>query len=1017
MSRTEFRILGPLEVAVDDERVALGAPKQRAALASLLLEGGRVVPRTNLIEAVWGEEAPAAAAAALQVYVHGLRGALGADRIETLGSGYRVRLDQDELDLLRFEQLVTSGTRALEAGSPGAAAQDLRAALRLWRGPPLADLAEQPLARDAIPYLEERRLEAIELRNEAELALGRHDGLLPELEQLIAAHPNRERLREQQMVALYRSGRQKEALDAYREARSTFVEGLGIEPSPSLQALEQAVLRHDDSLAPPARVAAAATRLPRAPTPLVGRRLELARVAALLRRDDVRLVTLTGPGGSGKTRLGLAVAAELAPELADGAAFVDLAPVADPALVPFAIAQALGVPQSDEHLDAALARHLEDRSLLLLVDNFEQVTAAAGTLAELTAAAPRLKVLTTSRLPLRISGEHEYPVPPLPLPTGGAPFEEAVGSDAVRLFLARAQAVDPGFTLTDDNLEAVVAICRGLDGLPLAIELAAARRVSCRLLRSRWTRPGARAADAWASRPAGTPANAPCCSRLELPAVAGDRAGAPGAPRRVRRQLLARRGRGRRRERRGPARRADDTRRREPGSAGRGSRRCGQVRAAGDDSRVCPRALARAGEADDYAGRHAGQYREIAEAANASFIGDGYESAFETLDLERDNLRVALAWAAGAGAIEIETGIAVALRWYWVMRGELQEARAVFEHAVAATANAEPSLRAAARAHGGAIVFRLGDLKTARLWWGGGARAHRDLGDVDGISRCIAELGSVAMASGELDEAAARYVESSAIFEEVGNDVRLAVALSNLGGIEGLRGNHEAAAAYTERALALQRSTGDRDGEAVSLANLARTRISLGQHALARELVRESLQLALQMQYREVIGYALAAAAELAFVDSEFERAAVLCGASSALFAEIGVAMLGEERDAFERVLSDLRERLGFRAARRVARTRARVVARRGCRGRPRVTEMWAALQRRPHPLVRGCSSQGCTRPRSSWTSPNSSPCSGSSSRSVRCSAPGSAPSGSASSNSASWSSSCHSRPRQRRLR
>jgi predicted ATPase len=165
----------------------------------------------------------------------------------------------------------------------------------------------------------------------------------------------------------------------------------------------------------------------------------------------------------------------LAPELADGAAFVDLAPVADPALVPFAIAQALGVLQSDEHLDDALARHLGDRSLLLLVDNFEQVAAAAGTLAALAAAAPRLLVLTTSRLPLRVSGEHEYPVPPLPLPTGGAAFEEVVASDAVRLFLARAQAVDPGFALTDENLEAVVAICRGLDGLPLAIELAAAR--------------------------------------------------------------------------------------------------------------------------------------------------------------------------------------------------------------------------------------------------------------------------------------------------------------------------------------------------------------------------------------------------------------------------------------------------------------------------------------------------------------------------------------------------------------
>jgi predicted ATPase/DNA-binding SARP family transcriptional activator len=912
MGRTEFRILGPLEVAVDDERIELGAPKQRAALASLLLENGRVVPRAALIEAIWGEEAPPAAAASLQVYIHGLRRALGADRIETLGSGYRVRLDQDELDLARFEQLVTRGARAVAAGSAGTAAEDLHAALRLWRGAPLADLAEQPVARVAIPYLEERRLEAIELRNEAELALGRHDGLLPELELLVAAHPYRERFRAQQMLALYRCGRQKEALDAYREARLTFVEDLGIEPGPTLQALEQAVLRHDESLVAPARPSATVTQLPKAPTPLVGRRLELASVAALLRRDDVRIVTLTGPGGSGKTRLALAVAAELAPELADGAAFVDLAPVADPALVPFAIAQALGVPQSDEHLDDALARHLEDRSLLLVVDNFEQVAAAAGTLAALAAAAPRLLVLTTSRLPLRLSGEHEYPVPPLPLPSGGAAFEEVVASDAVRLFLARAQAVDPAFTLTDENLEPVVAICRGLDGLPLAIELAAARirqlppaQIALRLDRALELlthgprdlperQQTLRAALDWSYRLLPEPEQA-LLARLAVfvgsfsldavEAVVADETDLlEGLTTLVDGSLV---------------RRVDA-----PAGAARFAL-LETIRAYGLER------LRATGEADDYARRHAVHYRDVAEEANASFIGDGYDSAFETLDLERDNLRGALAWAAGVGESEIETRIAVALRWYWVMRGDLHEARSVFEHAVAGTVTAEPAVRAAARAHGGAIVFRVGDLETARLWWEEALALYRDLGDVDGISRCIAELGGVAMASGELDEAAARYLESAAIFEEVGNDVRLAVALSNLGGIEGLRGNHEEAGAYTERALALQRATGDRDGEAVSLVNLARTSISLGQHAQARELARESLQLALQLQYREVIAYALGAAAELALVGAELERSAILCGASSGLFAEIGVEMLREERAAYERVVADLRERLG----------------------------------------------------------------------------------------------------------
>ena len=245
--------------------------------------------------------------------------------------------------------------------------------------------------------LNELRLAAVELRNDAELALGRHDALLAELESLVSEEPFRERLREQHILALYRAGRQKDALDAYRAARHTFVDELGIEPGAALQELERSILRQDPLLAAPTLAPAGVKRLPAPPTALVGRRLEIAAVAALLRRDDVRLVTLTGPGGTGKTRLGLAVAEELADEFRDGVSFVDLAPIGDAALLATAIAATLGVKESEQPVAQALLDHLRAKSALLLLDNFEHLLSGALLVAELLAAAPRLVVLATSR--------------------------------------------------------------------------------------------------------------------------------------------------------------------------------------------------------------------------------------------------------------------------------------------------------------------------------------------------------------------------------------------------------------------------------------------------------------------------------------------------------------------------------------------------------------------------------------------------------------------------------------------
>jgi DNA-binding SARP family transcriptional activator len=258
----EFRILGPLEAWDQDGEVSLGGPKPRALLALLLLHPNEVVPADRLIDELWGKDSPEDAAAALRVNVSRLRKALPQDVLTTRSPGYLVRVEPDELDLHRFEQLVDEGRSLLARGLAADASERLGDALSLWRGPALADFAYESFARAAIARLDEIRLAAIELRIDADLALGRHDELVGELEGLVAEHPLRERLRRYLMTALYRSGRQAEALDAYQDARRALVDELGIDPSPALQELERAILRQDPSLAveAPARVREVAER-------------------------------------------------------------------------------------------------------------------------------------------------------------------------------------------------------------------------------------------------------------------------------------------------------------------------------------------------------------------------------------------------------------------------------------------------------------------------------------------------------------------------------------------------------------------------------------------------------------------------------------------------------------------------------------------------------------------------------------------------------------------------------------
>lgn len=903
----EYRVLGPVQALRGGAALPLGGPKQRAVLVALLLHAGDVVGRDRLVDAVWGDRPPAGAPGSLQVYVHGLRRALGAARIERHGTGYRLRLDGDSLDLHRFDELVGRATRALAAERPDEAADALEHALTLFVGEPLADLAGEPAATSAAGSIEEKRVHALELRGDAELALGRHASLLGELQGLIREHPYRERLRRQQILALYRSGRQKDALDAYREARATLVDELGVEPGPELQELERAVLRQDPALAPP--VAAASppppTHLPRPSTPLVGRRLEIAAVAGLLRGQS-RLVTLTGPGGTGKTRLALAVADELASEAGGGAVFVDLAATDDPLVVLDAIAQQLEAPERATPLES-IGAAVGERPPLFVLDNFEQLLTAAPDVAALLETAPGVRVLVTSRAPLRLGAEREYPVPPLPVPTPGAPFEEVAANETVRLFAARAQAVDPAFMLDDANAEAVARICRRLEGLPLAIELTAGRvrllpptELASRLERSLdLTAEGAR--------------DLPARQRTLRATLDWSYGLLPEREQRVLRRLAV--------------------------FAGAGSLEAAEAVVADGDlvpsvellvehslirrrteplrfrllAPIREYALARlveAGEEEEVRERHARYFLAAAEAIDTSTLD---ERMLGALDLEHDNLRAALEWSAATGAVSSEVRLAVVLRHYWFIRGYLREGRRYLSRAIESSADGPPEQHALVLIHGAAFAYRLGALEEAEAELERAREIYEGLGDDSNAAWCRSELGNVAFTDGRLDEAAGLYSAAASFFAEESNVYRQATALANLAEVRRTQGRMKEAAETLEQALALQRARGalDLDAMAISVHNLARIRFALGDYDGACRLAAECFEIAARVGYREVTAYAVEMVAELAFADGDFERALRLLAVCESLFGQIGALMQGEEQQGYERTLAAVRERLG----------------------------------------------------------------------------------------------------------
>lgn len=466
-------LLGPLEVrTADGVAVEVPGARLRGLLAALALEPGRVVSKARLVDWVWGGRPPADAANALQRLVSRLRKVLRDGAVESAPDGYCLRLPPDAVDAVRFERLV-SRARAVD---PAMGLQLLREAVGLWRGAALEDVGlDSPVVDAAVTRLERLRLTATEERVDAEIRLGRGAELVAELGELVAAHPLRERLVAALMRALAASGRDAEALEVYERTRRLLAERLGADPSAELAALHVALLRGEA-----ARTAAPSSNLRAELTSFVGKEADVDAVRALLGRH--RLTTLVGPGGAGKTRLATETARRVLGDLPDGVWLVELAAigpdgdVAQATLAALALRDALlGEPADAEPTQRVIAA-LREREMLLVLDNCEHVIEAAAAFADrVLGECPRLRVLATSREPLGVTGEALWAVAPLALPDEDADPADIAAAPAVRLLRDRAAAVRGDLGDDPATLATTARVCRALDGIPLAIELAAAR--------------------------------------------------------------------------------------------------------------------------------------------------------------------------------------------------------------------------------------------------------------------------------------------------------------------------------------------------------------------------------------------------------------------------------------------------------------------------------------------------------------------------------------------------------------
>jgi predicted ATPase/DNA-binding SARP family transcriptional activator len=893
-----FRILGALEVARGESLLAIGSPRQRAVLALLLIRPGMVVSADRLADELWEGTPPETARHTLQAYVHRLRKALGQDgwRLGTRPPGYRLQVSPDELDALRFQEWVEAGRQAHAAGDPQSASSLLASALQLWRGAVLADLSEVAALQPERARLEEMRLAALEDRVEADLALGRHARLAGELEGLVADHPFRERLWGQLMLALYRSGRQADALAACRRVRDTLGEELGLDPGPELARLEEQILVQDPVLrrAGPRAPVEPPHNLPVQRTSFVGRGRELAELQGFLRAR--RLVTVTGPPGAGKTRLALEVAARSLQAFPHGMFLVSLAEVEDPELVPSAIVSTLGMSAGNRSVLDALLDYIKPKRMLLVLDNVEHLLPAASVVSHLLDAASGLKVLATGRAPLHLSGEQEYPLGPLPLPEPNEP--DLARSDALVLFADRARAVDPRFTLTVDRAPLVAEVVTRLDGLPLAIELAAARlklfplgeladRLSPALpllvegpidlsARQRTLRD----AIAW-SYELLDPADRVLFRRLgafrgsftleAADAVAsgpevGDVLG--GVSTLVEMSLLQR-----------------------PAEAGQA--RFSMLETIRD---YALEQLQANGEEEESRHRHAVFYSRLAERAEPELTTAKQTEWLARLEADRANLRAALGWAQERG--ETELGLLTAARtWrFWQFRGHLDEGRRWLEDLLAVGTETAGAARVKARIGLAGICYWQGNLDAAEAHYREALSLVEGLGDWSLEGEALSGLAiTLACHRGDVEAAAPLERRLHALAEEHQDPLAIGMGVMTSGIMRAMAGDPDGARPYCEQVLAMCRAAGQRWWEGQVLRQLGINSCVQERYEEAENELRGSLEIAWEAGDLPGVASDLEALGVVAVARGRMERGIVLAGAASRLAESVGAEITLED--------------------------------------------------------------------------------------------------------------------------
>jgi predicted ATPase/DNA-binding SARP family transcriptional activator len=862
----------------------------------LVLRANRAVPAADLIDGLWAADPPPSAVNLVQGYVSAWRKAVepdrtgrgGGGRLFTTGQGYRLRIEPGELDVDQFSQAVADGQAAAMAGDQRAAAARLGEALALWRGPPLADLTGLPFQHAAADHLEERRLQAVEAWADASLQCGQAREVLAVVQEARQREPLRERLCELLMWALFQDGRQAQALAAYEEIRGVLADELGADPGDGLRDMHTRLLRHDPRLGRPA-APASRHHLPVLPDSFVGRDGELADVRKLV--EEHRLVTLTGPGGCGKTRLALEAAAGMAAGGNREAFFVDAGPLADAALIPDRAASAMGIrPAPGQAAADALGHAVADKELIVVLDNLEHLPDAAPVVTELLQSGSGLRLLATSRTPLHCRGEHLYLVAPLAVRAAGE--EPAVPAPAVRLFADRAAAADPAFELAASNVSVLAEICRRLDGLPLAIELAASRvrvlppesllaRLDRRLdllAGSAGDRPARqqtlRATIDWSYQLLddatcrvfralavfrggwSLSAAAAACAQTDEVALLGELGALVDA------SLI------------------------EPAGAVAGQQRFRMLESV---RKFALEQLTACGEDDEVRGRHADYMCGLAAEAAPHLTGPRQAPCLDKLEADRDNISSALRWLM-ATAQAVRALRTASLLWrFWHLRAHLGEGRALLEPLLAGPA---PQGEAATHADGlnalGSVAYWQRDYESARQRFEEALAICARAGLADRIAESHYNLGFTAVYAGEHAEAGEHFRQALAGYDKLGDRLGASNALAGLALVDRATGDYERSRHRAEQSLTQQHLLGDEFAAANTLGLLGSIISRTGAVAEAETLLREALRLHERAENISGIVWMLHELAATAADRGQLEKALMLSGAARSLEGELG---------------------------------------------------------------------------------------------------------------------------------